>query len=138
MPLIAGLGAIVLPLYQQLFDFQGGRFSIDQSGITMYIGLKQWHHPWEEVKFCGIVGISVGDGNTYWVYFSRRLLSLEEKRAFLRKTRRDLKNIAFFQYNAEVLQEVLPFIPPDIAETIRQCAQQIDPQISWIEKTYHK
>ncbi len=129
---------VVLIVYQLFFDFQASRFSVDINGITMYVGLKKWYHAWLEIRDCGIISVSVGDGRTFWIYFSERTLTIEEKKDFLRKTRRDLANIAFFQYNTDVLQEVLPSMPDEIADGICNRVREIDPQMTWIEKLYHK
>ena len=106
--------------------------------IRNILVLKKWYHAWLEIRDCGIISVSVGDGRTFWIYFSERTLTIEEKKDFLRKTRRDLANIAFFQYNTDVLQEVLPSMPDEIADGICNRVREIDPQMTWIEKLYHK
>ena len=128
----------VAGLYSMMFDFQCGHFTVDEHGITMYVGVRLWPHSWEQITDAGIVGADVRDGNTYWVYFSECALSSEEKRVFLSKTRRDLKHIAFFQYNPEVFNEILPLLPPELAERLQYSLQFVVPRMSRIEKLYHK
>ncbi len=130
--------AILLVIYKILFDFQNGSFSVDTDGIIMRIGFKKRTHKWEDFRDYDIVGVKVGDGYTYWCYFSTRVLTTEERAAFLRKTRRELDKIAFFQYNAKTLQEILPLMPPEMAEKLLQRAQQIEPNMDWISRIYSK
>ena len=132
---IVGLFAI---LYQVLFDFQFGRFWVDRSGITMEVGFRRCFHAWDAVTDFGFVKADVGDGYTYWLYFSERTLSYDEKCRFLRKTRRDLKNIAFFQYNADDLRELLPKLPEQIAAGIQKEETRIRERMTLIERVYHK
>jgi hypothetical protein len=117
VPAIGALNAI----YLLLFDYMLGKFSVNPEGITLYIGFKQYYHPWDSFKDFGIVGIRVRNNkNLDWVYFSTRHLTTIEKQLFLRKTRKDLENIAFFQYTADTLDEVLPLMPSHIAQKIRE------------------
>lgn len=137
MLLIPMLGILFIA-YQLLFDFQSGTFSVNDHGITMNIAFRKWFHAWEDIQECDIIGISVGDGRTFWVYFSDRHLLYQEKDNFLRKTRKDLKHIAFFQYNNEILQEIYPLIPSKYAEIIKAQANHIESQMTRTEKLYHK
>ena len=108
----------------------------------MYFGLvrKAYFHPWSRIIDYGITGVHVGnDGNTYWVYFSSRRLAIREKGYwFLRKTRKDQDNIAFFQYNADVLKEVLPMMPTEIADSLRKEEALLVEKMNKAEKRYHK
>ena len=131
------IGAFAL-LYQILFDFPFGSFSVDSSGITMNVGFRKYDHAWDAITDVGFVQANVGDGNTYWLFFSERYLTYDEKRRFLRKTRRDLKSIAYFQYNAAVLKELLPQMPERFAEMLQKEETRIQDRLSLIEKIYHK
>ena len=103
-----------------LFDFQAGSFYVDKNGITMCIGLRKYFHAWEDFRDQGFVAANAGHGySTYWVYYSTRTLTIAEKNVFLRKTRRDLNNIAFFQYDPKLFQEILPMMPHALAERVR-------------------
>ena len=109
-----GIGILAI-LYSILFDFHGGKYAIDANGIRIYVGLKCYKHPWESLAYCGIVDVDVGsvtnEVETYWVYFANRKLTVKERTAFLRKTRRDLVNIAFFQYEHEPFELALQYAP---------------------------
>ena len=129
---------ILLIVCKFVFDFQSGNFSVDDSGITMRIAFKQWHHTWDAIQDCDIIGIPVADGEIFWVYFADRQLSNQEKGDFLRKTRKDLKHIAFFQYNHEITQEVLQRIPSSHADKLRCRVQQVEEEMTKIELIYHK
>ena len=110
-----GVLGIILIVYFLLFDFAGGKFAIDADGIRVYVGLKCYTHPWESLTHCGIEVANVGGGTntvyTYWIYFANRRLTVKERTVFLRKTRRDLVNIAFFQYEHEPFELALQFAP---------------------------
>ena len=134
---VGAIGALAW-LYQILFDFPFGSFYVDSSGITMNVGFRKYCHAWNAITDVGFVQANVGDGNTYWVFFSERFLTYDEKRRFLRKTRRDLKSIAYFQYNAAVLKELLPKLPERFAEKIQKEETRVQEQLSLIEKIYHK
>lgn len=131
-------------LYQILFDFHFGKFSVDTSGIFMYIGFKTHFLSWDAIQDCGILGICVEStggaevADTYWVYFSTDYLSPLEQQRFLRKTRRDLKRVAYFQYNKETLHAVLPSIPEKFATVLRRREEQIVEEMNLLEKLYNK
>lgn len=129
-PIIAGAIVTILPPLQVLFDFQGGTFSVNEQGIVMRIGLKTWNHRWSDFVDCGIADVYIGDGYAFWVYYSNRKLTREEKKDFLKKTRRDLANIAFFQYNKKILEEILPLMPLHFAEKISEEGQRVEEQMS--------
>ena len=137
MFLLPLLGMLLIA-YQLFLDFQAGTFSVDQRGVTMNIAFRKWFHAWADICSCDVVGVSVGDGETFWVYFADRILSDQEKRDFLRKTRRDLKHIAFFQYNDKILLEIMPLLPPVFADKLRERAQQVETRMTKVEKLYHK
>lgn len=142
-PAIALIGTAVY-LYQILFDFHFGKFSVDTNGIFMYIGFKTHFLSWDAVQDCGILGICVEStggaevADTYWVYFATYYLSPLEQQRFLRKTRRDLKRIAYFQYNKETLHAVLPSMPEKLATELQQREEQIVQEMNLLEKLYNK
>ena len=115
-------------LWLLLFDIGSYKFSISKSGIEMYTGMKKHSFLWEEIKYWGTLDVNVSGPNTvntFWIYFSKRLVTQKEKTRFLRKTRYDLKNIAFFQYSTETYDEIKDCIP----EHIRY---DIDEEINYI------
>lgn len=142
-PAMALIG-IAVYLYQILFDFHFGKFSVDASGIFMYIGFKTHFLSWDAIQDCGILGICVEStggaevADTYWVYFSTDYLSPLEQQRFLRKTRRDLKRVAYFQYNKETLHAVLPSIPERFATALQQREEQVVQEMNLLEKLYNK
>lgn len=138
MLLTVGVMGTFLPLYEMIFDFQGGQFYLNAQSICMHIGLKKWMHNWADISDCGVIDTWVGDGRTFWVYFSTRKLTREEKQRFLLETRRDLANIAFFQYNKKIMDEIIPIIPTNISEILKECDRQIKGQLSETEKLYHR
>ena len=110
--------------YFLLFDFAGGKFAINADGIRVYVGLKCYTHPWESLTHCGIAVANVGGGtntvDTYWIYFANRRLTVNERRVFLRKTRRDLVNIAFFQYEPEPFELALQYAPEHLRTQLEE------------------
>ena len=120
------------------------RFSVSQDGITESMSLKQHFHAWSEFREYGILGINVDYvmgtpvAETYWVYFSTTYLNSQERERFLRKTRKNLKQIAFFQYNKAVLDEILPVLPKPMKDTLKERSVEIEEQMNWLEKVYHK
>ena len=142
-PAMALIG-IAVYLYKILFDFHFGKFSVDASGIFMYIGFKTHFLSWDAIQDCGILGICVEStggaevADTYWVYFSTDYLSPLEQQRFLRKTRRDLKRVAYFQYNKETLHAVLPSIPERFATALQQREEQVVQEMNLLEKLYNK
>lgn len=115
---------IILMVYSLLFDFHGGRFAVDADGILVYVGLKCYKHPWESLTHCGIVDVDVGsvsnEVDTYWIYFSNHRLTIKERKVFLRKTRRDLVNIAFFQYEHEPFELALQYAPEHLRTQLEE------------------
>lgn len=113
---------ICAALYSLLFDYQGGKFSIDTDGVRVYVGLRCYTHSWESLAHCGIVDVSGGAKNAgaYWIYFANRRLTDKERTVFLRKTRRDLANIAFFQYDPELFKLALQFAPEHLRTQLEE------------------
>ena len=138
IPFTAGVIGIILPILQMCFDFQGGTFSVSKQGIRMNIGFRRWDHNWGDFVDMGIVKVNVGDGCTYWVYFSRRELAWQEKKQFLQKTRRDLNNIVFFQYRKKVMEEIFPLLPVDLAEKLKQQEHRVEEELTILERPIHK
>lgn len=135
---VAGLVGCVIIVYQMVFDFQFAKVVVAPVGITMVVGFKKYYHSWEAIIDYGIVDTYVGDGNIAWLYFSERLLNNDEKKMFLRKTRKDLNSIAFFQYNKSSLQNVISLFPERISTKILEDEKAVLDKMTWIEKTYHK
>ena len=114
------LVGLPLCLWELLFDFPGGRFTVDTEGINTYIGFRCYKHPWAQFAHCGLVysDVSVGvqrkKADWHWVYLSTRSLTNTEEKNFLQKTYKDYKNIFFFQYDEEKLQLLLTYAPENL------------------------
>ena len=133
---IGGLGTAA-GIYQMVFDFPTGTFSLDETGITMYIGFKSHFMSWSDCKSFGIADVNVEQtASTFWVYCATRPLTYMEKKHFLSKTRRDLKLVHYFQYSEEPFEEMLKYIPADQAERLKAEVDSI--RMNWIEKLYHR
>ncbi len=125
-----------------LFDAICGSFSVNEKGITIYAGIrgyKSYYHPWESIKDCGTTwNRNANDGGAYCIYFATRHLTIIEKQKFLRKTRFDLDNIAWFQYSALQVEELFPLLPPEIATKVRENVELIDSSMNNFERRHHK
>ena len=132
LPAVIGLIGTAALLYVCFFDFPFGTFSFNERGISMRYGFRERHHGWEQFSDAGTVEVQPaghgGFGPTYFIFFSERALSPEERRVFLSKTRRGLKHVAFFQYDAKVLRKLLPLLPPELSERIRESERWVVPQ----------
>ena len=133
---ISTLGIFAL-LYQVLYDFMFAQFSLDATGITMYMGFKTYPMKWENCKSFGVVDVRVEQGSsTFWIYCAQRPLTDVEKRKFLSKTRKDLNLVHYFQYSEEPFEEMLKYIPEGQAKYLRSQIATI--RMNPIEKLYHK
>lgn len=139
------LFGIVAMIFILFCDMPFARFWVTESGITEKMGFRRYHHSWDEFQDYGIIGLTANSimgikevGKTYWVYLSATPLTQKEKNQFLRRTRRDLKRIAFFQYNKEVLQKVLLSMPKPMAEALSEQASAVEEQLNFWEKVYNK
>lgn len=127
----------LISLYKLFFDFAASKFSLDEKGITMYIGFKANLMKWEDCKSFGITAVRVEQtAATFWVYCARRPLSGMEKQKFLSKTRKDLSLVHYFQYSKEPFEEMLKYIPDGEAQYLRDQVARI--QMNPIEKLYHR
>ncbi len=110
--LFVGIVSLIAGIYSVLFDFQFGSFTINSEGITMYVGLRKYRHIWGDFEAAGIVEVRTGqDRHTPFVWFSSHELTIYEKQTFLSKTRRNLQEIAFFQYDYDTFHEIMPNVP---------------------------
>lgn len=117
---------IALALYLFLFDFPGGVFSVDEGKISMRVGLKKRIFPWHEIVECGLINMFAGGSNRISiVYFSSRHLTSDEKDNFLKKTRKDLNHIAYFEPSEKYLEEIYPLLPRNYTEYLKTRARQI-------------
>ena len=129
--------SIVCMVYQFLFDFQMGSFMIDESKIIMKVGMRRYEHYWNDFVDFGFVRSYAGNGYLYWVYFSTYDLSYEQRRLFLKKTRRDLKNIAYCKYNESNFDEIMSVIPVVISTKLKEKETEVRDEMTWLEKKYH-
>ena len=103
---------IVGVLYLLLFDFPCGTFSFDNDGFRMRIGMKRYYHKWSDIQDVGIIKTKIGNSSNFYIcYFSGRTLTIEDKRRFFTKTRKNRKDIGFFQYNHERVIEIANYLP---------------------------
>lgn len=114
------LVGLPLCLWETVFSFPGGRFTVDAAGIDTYIGFRCYKHPWEQITHCGLVYSDVSVGiqrkkeDWHWLYLSSRPLTNSEEKNFLQKTYKDYKNICFFQYDEAKLQLLLTYAPENL------------------------
>ena len=127
----------ILMLGVMFLDFPAGTFMIDESKIVMKIGMKRYEHSWNDFIECGFVHSHAGSGNIYWLYFSKRFLSDRERQSFMKKTRKELTQVAFFKYNHRIFEEVITFMPSAIATELKGKEIEIQEQMSWLEKIHH-
>ena len=77
------------------------------------------------------------DGDLQWVYFSTYELSYDQRRLFVKKTRKDLRNIAYFHYNDSSFDEILSFMPKEMAAKLKEEETEVREQMSWLEELHH-
>ena len=123
--LLISVSGLIAAVYSVRTDFQCGSIAVDFEGISMKIGSKTIRHAWTEFTEAGIVVVHAGSNKSFWVYFSKNRLTYEEKHVFLSKTRRNLDSLAFFQYRKEVLQEVMPYVPDQLAQELLKAENYI-------------
>lgn len=108
-------------LWLLLFDIGSYKFSISESGIVMYTGMKTHSFTWDEFEDWGTFDVNVSSPDvvsTFWIYFSKKYVTIKEKDSFLRKKRYDLKNIAFFQYSSQIYDEIKVYFPEKIRSSL--------------------
>lgn len=108
-------------LWLLLFDIGSYKFSISESGIVMYTGMKTHSFTWDEFEDWGTFDVNVSSPDvvsTFWIYFSKKYVTIKEKDSFLRKKRYDLKNVAFFQYSSQIYDEIKVYFPEKIRSSL--------------------
>ena len=135
--LLIGVVGIVSLVYLMFFDFGTGSFMVDDTRIIMKVGFKKYEHYWSDFVDYGFVHFSIRDGDLQWVYLSTYELSYDQRRLFVKKTRRDLRNIAYFHYNDSSFDEILSFMPKEMAAKLKEEETEIREQMSWLEKIHH-
>ncbi len=135
--LFPGVGTCVVFLYLGISQFVFSSFCVDEKGITMNVAFKKYYHPWEKLADLGFIYVYINKGGLYWLYFSERLLSPNERRWFLKSVRHALNSVAYFQYDEKTLQEILPCMPESIAEKLREEEKIVKEKMTWLEKKYH-
>lgn len=133
---IFGLVLCIVCLYLILFTFRGGKYAIDNKGITMHIGRRRWYLTWGEIQECNMFALHNG-GQTIWVYFSSRHLEEGEPLLFFRRKWDDLEKVAFFQYSKKELQQNLNKIPPHFSRNLRAKQEELDRYLKWSVKVRH-
>lgn len=128
-------------LWLLLFDIGSYKFSILESGIVMYTGMKKHSFGWNEIKYWGTFDVNVSSPhavNTFWIYFSKRLITQKEKTRFLHKTRYDLKNVAFFQYSPQIYDEIKVYFPEKIRDSLEEEINYINVVMTRQERRVNK
>ena len=131
-------------LFNILFDLPSAKYSFTQEGITMYMGFRKYEYNWSEFCCAGILAINLETyGNlhpsdTFWVYFSKSFLTQQEKIRFLRKTRKDLNRVAFFQYNKPVFDLLMEKLPGNFREELKHDEEFIIGKMNFWERVYNK
>lgn len=136
---VCGLICCALCLDKILFTFQGGKYSVDGTGITMHIGRRHWTLPWNEIRECDMWSLQVGgrSNRSIWIYFSLRHLEDGEHPLMLSRRWNDLGKTAFFQYSTQDLQELLDIIPPHFAQNLRTKQEMLEEDLNRLEKVRH-
>lgn len=126
------------------FDAPSGKFSFDSDGITLFVGFKSYHHKWDEFKWLDVIPISVESvgaktvANMYVVWFSTRCLSLEERRNFMSKGRKDLNCVAWFQYRSDFVSEIIDYLPPHLAIQLQKKHNVVQENMNLLELLYNR
>ena len=55
----------------------------------------------------------------------------------MKKTRKELTQVAFFKYNHRIFEEVITIMPSAIATELKGKEIEIQEQMSWLEKIHH-
>ena len=75
---------------------------------------------------------------TYWIYFSARILSANDKIRFMATTRRDLQHVAFFQYSKKAMPDVMEFVPEEFQNRLNRQLEQMERQMYFADRFYNK
>ena len=121
-----------------------GKFSYNRSGITLFVGSKEYHHKWSDFQYADIIPVSVDSvgsktyANLYVVYFSTRYLTFEEKKSFMSIGRKNLNCIAWFQYRPELISEIIQYLPSQLADSLRAKHMEVQENMNGLERLYNK
>lgn len=130
--------------YLIFFDAPSGKFSFDDKGITLFVGFKSYHHEWNQFKLVEIIPVSVESigsktvANMYVVLFSTRCLTLEERKDFMGKGRKDLNCVAWFQYRPEIVSEIIDCLPSQLGHSLRVKHIEVQENMNNLERLYNK
>lgn len=121
-------------LFAVLFIPECGKFSVDEKGITTHTLLRTSFIPWEDVSECGYISMKIGKTHLYLsIFFSTQILSKKQRKWFFQTTQMNMKNVAYFFYDKEMVAEVCSQVPPNIAKQIQHQEQMILPYIKEYE-----
>lgn len=134
------LFAIIYDLYQLLWDVTFAKIGFDHDGVVCNFPFRKYRYSWSEFSDWDIIPVGVDTLNnaTYWVYFSDRKLTHNEKQNFLNKTRKKKPALAYFQYNTKIFQELLKYAPECICEVLKEKEKHLLENISFVEKIYNR
>ena len=107
--------AIVILWAAFLSGVSTGRYTVNDEGMTMYIGRRAYAHSWDDFSCCYITDtkyISFGTKKSlYWVCFSKRMLSEDEQKPALMYALKNPGDLSFFQYDEKRLADVMVYLP---------------------------
>lgn len=106
-------------VYKLFFDMPS-KFAFDSECFYLKIGWRTRKYCWDDIKDCGIVKVRTGnDKYTYWVFFAKRVLTQKERINFLRKTRFERDNMAYFEYTKKSpIDELKAVLPVEICSKL--------------------
>ena len=132
------------------FKFPIGSYTLNKEGITLYVGLKKYHHNWSDFQYITFYGMDAEQYGShtfayiYWICLSGKNTRYSisgnpfSKNNLCKYTRRNLDTIACFQYRKEIVPLLNEYLPEELkAEFVRQ-ADFIKDNMNWIEKIYNK
>lgn len=142
--LVVTLVTLFCGFYLLFFDAPCGKFSFDDTGITLFVGFQAYHHDWEQFRWANIIPISVDSigsktvANMYVVYFSTRYLTAEERKDFMGKGRKDLNCVAWFQYRSNLVSEMIECLPSQLADFLHTKHVEVQESMNALERLYNK
>ena len=127
---VSALGIVVMTCQLFVDPIWLGKFSADSRGIVIcLLSGKKRCHPWDSFQEVFVTNtINTRDGvRLFWVAFSKKALTLDERNRFIQKTRWNrtrtmvnLEDFAYFQAGVEIMEEIIPLLPPTLAEPLRK------------------
>ncbi len=128
---VSAIGAVAMIFVLFIDPIYLGRFSVDEEGLTIHcLSGKKHYHPWTNfiVVFSTYIFVTRDrKKRLYWIVFSKKPLTLEERNQFIQKTRwnrchnkTNLDDYAYFQADIGILERIIPLLPKTLAESLRK------------------